>query len=95
MALNQTVLQGIKKSYEDIHLYVKIYWILPATRWKSTTVITLVLEHAADIVLTERDYYQRVQSSMAGTDKMGEMLDNNSRFSCSPQQSKQTTIYSR
>ena len=35
----------------------------------------------ADIVLTERDDYQRVQSSMAGTDKMEEMLDNNSRFS--------------
>ena len=27
MALNQTVLQGIKKSFENVHLDVNIYWI--------------------------------------------------------------------
>ena len=30
MALNQTVLQDIKKSFKDVHLDVKIYWIPPA-----------------------------------------------------------------
>ena len=42
MALNQTVLQDIKKTYEDVHLDVKIYWISPASLWNSTTVITLI-----------------------------------------------------
>ena len=40
-ALNQKVLQGIKKSLEDVHLDAKIYWILPASLWNSTTVIML------------------------------------------------------
>ena len=42
MAFNQTVLRDIKKSFEDVHLVVKIYWIPPASQWNSTTVITLL-----------------------------------------------------
>ena len=30
-ALNQTVLQDIKKSFEDVHLNVKVYQISPAS----------------------------------------------------------------
>ena len=42
MALNQTVLQDIKKSLKDVYKDVKIYWILPASLWNSTTVITIM-----------------------------------------------------
>ena len=42
MALNQTFLQDIKKSFEDVHLDVKIYWIPPASLWNPTTIITLM-----------------------------------------------------
>ena len=41
-ALNQTVLQYIRKSFEDVHLDEKIYLISSASLWNSTTVITLV-----------------------------------------------------
>ena len=41
-ALNQKVLQDIKKSFEDVHLDAKIYWISPASLWNSTTVIMLI-----------------------------------------------------
>ena len=40
-ALNQVVLQGIKKSFEGAHLDAKMYWISSATPWNSITVITL------------------------------------------------------
>ena len=43
MALNQIVLQDIKKSLKDVHLDAKIYWILPASLWNSTTAIALLL----------------------------------------------------
>ena len=42
-ALNQMVLKDIKKSFEDVHLDAKIYWVSPASLWFSTTVIMLVL----------------------------------------------------
>ena len=38
---NQKVGNYIKKSFEDVHLDVKIYQISPASQWNSTTAITL------------------------------------------------------
>ena len=35
-------MQDIKKSFENVHLDVKIYWISSATLWNSTTVITVI-----------------------------------------------------
>ena len=37
-----SVLSGIKKAFEDVHLNVEIYWISIATLWNSMTVITLL-----------------------------------------------------
>ena len=34
-------MQDITKSFEDVHLDAKIYWILPETLWNSTTVVML------------------------------------------------------
>ena len=42
-ALNQTVLQDIKKPFEDVHLDAKVYRISSASQWDSTTVIMLLL----------------------------------------------------
>ena len=42
-ALPQTVLQDINKSFQDCHLGVKMQWILPATLWNSTTMVTLMV----------------------------------------------------
>ena len=39
-AFNQKVLKDIKKSFMDVHLDAKIFWISPASLWNSTTVIT-------------------------------------------------------
>ena len=35
-------LQDVKKYFKDVHFDVKIYWILPASLWNSTMVITLL-----------------------------------------------------
>ena len=40
--LNQIVLRGIKKSFEDLHLDAKIYWISPTSLWNSTTITMLI-----------------------------------------------------
>ena len=40
-ALNQKLLQDIKKFFEDVHFDVKIYWISPATLWNSMTISSL------------------------------------------------------
>ena len=41
-AVTQVFLQAYKKTIEDAHLSIKIYWILPDTPKSSTTVITLI-----------------------------------------------------
>ena len=41
MALSQLTLQDIKKSFEDVHLDVKIFQISPALQENSSTLITL------------------------------------------------------
>ena len=38
------MLQDIRKSFENVHLDVKIYWILPATLWNSTTLTPYLKE---------------------------------------------------
>ena len=39
---NQVVLQGTNKSFQDVHLNAKVYWISTASLWNSTTVVILV-----------------------------------------------------
>ena len=38
---NQVVLQGTNKSFQDVHLNAKVYWISTASQWNSTTVVIL------------------------------------------------------
>ena len=42
LTLNQVVLQHIRKSFDNVSLDAKIYWISPATLWISTTVTKLM-----------------------------------------------------
>ena len=44
-ALTQKVLQGIKKSFDNAHWDIKVYWILLDTLWNSTTVTMLLCIH--------------------------------------------------
>ena len=71
MALNQTVLQGIKKSFEHAYLDVKIYWILPASVWSSDTAITL-LNTCIDI---GRDVLCKRRGSEGDEEVIGNFVD--------------------
>ena len=42
MARHQTLLQDTNKSFQDVHLWPKNYWILPDSLWNSTTVVILI-----------------------------------------------------
>ena len=55
-ALNQKVLKDIKKSFEDVHLLAKIYWISPYSQLNSTTVIMLLLTMTSHCTKLERHY---------------------------------------
>ena len=41
-ALNQNILQDVKKSFDDVHLDAKFYFISPTSQWNSTTVIAIL-----------------------------------------------------
>ena len=45
---NQVVLQGTNKSFQDVHLNAKVYWISTASLWNSATV--LILTCSVDLV---------------------------------------------
>ena len=51
MVYNQSVLKGIKKSFEDVHLDVKIYQIPPALLWNCHHTINQFL---SQVVAKER-----------------------------------------
>ena len=40
-----------QKSFEDIHLNIKIYWISPALPWNSRTVVTLTCAHQLNCMM--------------------------------------------
>ena len=50
MAHNQTMLQDIKKSFEDVHLDLKIYQISYVSLLNSITVIMLVFTYRNIVV---------------------------------------------
>ena len=45
MARHQTVLQDTNKSFQNVHLWPKNYWILSDSLWNSTTVVILLCTH--------------------------------------------------
>ena len=54
------VLQDIKKSFENVHLDIKIYWISTVTLWNFTTLVTLICSFADSYI---RLYNVKIEQS--------------------------------
>ena len=59
MALSKTVLQDIIIFFQDVHLDVKIYWILATIKWNSTTVIMLYTDLKYFLQLLARNFTRK------------------------------------
>ena len=51
MTRNQVVLQGTNKSFQDVYLDAKVYWISTASLWNFITLVILVHMYVSNFLL--------------------------------------------